>query len=178
MNTRFTTFPYLETGRLRLRPLSKGDAAAVFRLRSDPEVAKLTGRKPAQHLDEARAFIEKIDRLVKENTSLYWAISYREKQDLIGTICIFNYDLKSEEIETGYELLPQYRRKGIMSEAITTIIDFALSVIGAKAVVACLSIHNSASINLLEKNGFKVVEYLINESNNEEEALLTYRRAF
>ncbi len=178
MNTHFTTFPYLRTERLFLRPLTIDDEAEIFQLRSDPEAAMLAGRVPARNLEEATTFIGKIARLVHDNTGLYWAISYKEEQDLIGTICFFSYDLKIERLEIGYELLPAYQHKGIMSEAIKSVIQFAFNVIGAKRITACSSRQNSASINLLAKTGFKVIEDLEPATYNRERTYLLTAHVF
>jgi ribosomal-protein-alanine N-acetyltransferase len=90
MHTEFLIFPVIETARLSLRRLSIADAEAIYELRSDPEVARLTGKEPFTNVDEAVAYIQKIERLFEENGCVFWAISYKDSSALIGAICFWN----------------------------------------------------------------------------------------
>ena len=174
MNNDFTTFPYLETERLLLRPLTLKDAPAIYELRSDPDIARLTGRVPAKHIDEAVAFINKIKNLIADNASIYWAISYKENDDLIGTACFWNFDFDSSSIEIGYELLPKHQHKGIMNEAIKALIKFAFEKIMAKTITAFPSGNNPASVRVLEKVGFQLTSGSYDNNHQQVEELLTY----
>ena len=151
MNLDFSTFPELETARLILRKLSIEDAQAIYELRSDPEVAKLTGKEPFRSIDDAVTYINKIEKLIKNSACLFWAISYKDQSSLIGALCFWNFDIGNHSIEVGYELLPEFQKKGIMAEALAAIIDFGFENMQANTITAFPSIHNPASVTLLEK---------------------------
>lgn len=151
----FLIFPALETQRLSLRDLRTDDAAEIFQLRSDIAIAALTGRTPADSLDDAISFIHNIKKLVDENKSIYWAITFKNSCALIGAICLWNFDFQHETVELGYELLPQFQNKGLMTEAVSSILDYGFDTIGVKMITACPSDDNLRSIKLLEKAGFK-----------------------
>lgn len=174
MNIKFPTFPNLETNRLYLRRLTPNDAAAIFQLRSDPVSAKLTGRVPATDINDAIAFIDKIENLISNNISIYWAISYKEEDDLIGTICLWNFDTENNSVEIGYELLPQHQHKGIMAEAIKAVIDFAFKKIMAETITAFPSNDNPPSVAVLEKAGFKLTSDHHQNSHEEVAEMLTF----
>lgn len=160
----FSKFPALETERLVLRKLALSDAPEIYRLRSDLEVAVLTGIVPALSIDDAIAHINKIEKLTFKNVSMYWAISYKGDPALIGTICLWNFDIPNETVEIGYELLPEFRGKGIAAEAIKNVTSFGFGKIGAKSITAFPSVDNAASVRLLEKLGFKPAD---NDYQNE-----------
>lgn len=170
----FSIFPELQTERLKLRKLSIDDADEIHELRSNIEVAALTGRKPAVNMEESIAFIKKIDDLVSQNESIYWAISYKDNPAMIGTICLYNFDLQNESIEVGYELLPQFHNKGLMSEALVCILHYGFKEIEVKTVNAFPSDDNPASIKLLEKTGFKPVDETYYHTHENVPGMLTY----
>lgn len=151
----FSVFPVLETGRLVFRKLLLSDAPEIYRLRSDLNVAALTGIVPSSCMDDAIAHINKIEKLVQENTSIYWAISHKEDPVLIGTICLWNFDIPHDTVEIGYELLPEYRGKGLAVEAIRCVTGFGFDKMGASCISAFPSEANKPSVKLLEKVGFK-----------------------
>jgi hypothetical protein len=76
-------FPYLTTERLQLRPLSIDDAQEICLLRSDEKHNEFIDRPRATSLDDAKAFINKIEKLLSEGTSHLggefqeWSRTYR-----------------------------------------------------------------------------------------------------
>jgi len=55
----------------------------------------------------------------------------------------------------GYDLLPAYRRQGIMTEALTEVLLYGFETIGLNRVEAFVDPRNIASIQLLQKLGFR-----------------------
>lgn len=174
MKTEFSIFPALETERLSLRRLSPADAQAIYELRSQAEVARLTGKEPFKGIDEATAYIQKIEKLYKEAACVFWAISYKGQSALIGTICFWNFDSINNYVEIGYELLPGFQKKGIMWECISTVINFGFKNMGVDAITAFPSAHNPASVSVLEKLNFKLVPDTLQHNHQNIDAVLSY----
>src|SRR6187401_700714 len=105
LNGAFTPFPILTTERLTLRQLVINDEHDIFTLRSDSEINKYLDRQIANTIDDARSFINKVNENINKNDSLYWAITFRDKNILIGTICLFSFSDENDNCEIGYELL-------------------------------------------------------------------------
>ena len=101
----FSTFPVLETERLLLRRLEPTDEREIFILRNDARVNQFIDRPRATSAADATAFIHKIILGIAENKSIYWAITEKHSDKLIGTICIWNIDTVNDVAETGYELM-------------------------------------------------------------------------
>ena len=151
----FNPFPVLKTERLTLRQLLSSDANEVFALRSNDKVNKYLGRQRSESIDGAKTFIETITKNVQRNDSIYWVITLTGLDKLIGTICLFNFSDDNLKAEIGYELLPDFRGKGIMQEATLKVIDFGFRRIGLRSIEAYTHTENRKSTRLLEKFNFK-----------------------
>ena len=151
-----SNFPTLTTKRLILRQLLESDKQEIFLLRSDKLINKYLDRKPSETVIDALNFIKSI----KNNELLYWAIAQTPNEKLIGTICLFDFSDELNKCEIGYELLTDYQGQGIMSEAVTKIIDFAVHTIGLKTIDAFTHIDNLRSTKLLQKFNFEKTEFI------------------
>jgi len=147
-------FPILTTERLTLRQLEISDEQEIFTLRSDNDVNKYLDRKKANTIDVARDFINKVNENIDKNDSLYWAITFKDNNKLVGTICLFSFSNENDKCEIGYELLPNFQKQGIMQEAVEKVIDYAFTTIKVKNIDAIFHRDNQNSINLLRKFSF------------------------
>lgn len=148
------TSPLLTTPRLQLRPLKESDAEGIFALRSSAAVNKYIDRPSQTKPEEASAFITKISGLTAEGKSCYWALTEKEKDALIGTACIWNLSADGQTAELGYEMNPTHQGKGLMTEAVKAVIDFAFSQTELQTLEAWTHKDNQASSQLLLKLGF------------------------
>jgi len=155
LNRTFTPFPILTTERLTLRQLVINDEHDIFTLRSDSEINKYLDRQIANTIDDARSFINKVNENINKNDSLYWAITFRDKNILIGTICLFSFSDENDNCEIGYELLTNFQGQGIMKEAVEKVIDYAFNTIKVQKIEAFFHRDNQSSIKLLEKFSFR-----------------------
>jgi [ribosomal protein S5]-alanine N-acetyltransferase len=169
LNRIFTPFPILKTERLTLRRPVINDEQEIFTLRSDSEINKYLDREVANTIDDARDFINKVNENTKKNDSLYWAITFSDKNKLVGTICLFSFSDENAKCEIGYELLTNFQGQGIMKEAVGKVIDYASTTIRVQKIDAFFHRDNRRSINLLKKFSFR-------DSNEpiEENPLLSY----
>ena len=85
-------FPRLITDRLVLRQLEMQDDGEIFFLRSDETVNKFLVSPIAKSIQDARDFINKINENIANSESVYWAITVKGNNKLIGTICIWNIE--------------------------------------------------------------------------------------
>ena len=155
LNRTFTPFPILTTERLTLRRLVINDEQEIFTLRSDSEINKYLDRKIANTIDDARNFINNVNENINKNDSVYWAITFSNKNVLVGTICLFSFSDENDKCEIGYELLTNFQGQGIMKEAVEKVIDYAFNTIKVQKIEACFHRDNQSSIKLLEKFSFR-----------------------
>ena len=151
----FKPFPVLKTERLTLRKVASSDDNEIFALRSNKNVNKYLDRQPSKSIDDAKTFIQTINKNIHKNNSIYWAITLNDTDKLIGTICLFDFSDDNLKAEIGYELLPEFQGKGIMQEATSKVIDFGIQRIGLNLIIAYTHFENQSSTRLLEKFNFK-----------------------
>lgn len=149
-------FPQLTTERLILRRLRLEDAPEVLLLRSDERVNEFLDRPKTLTIHDAEVFIEKIEIAVNKNESTYWAISLKENDALIGTICLWNFIKERSLAEIGYELMPAFQGRGLMQEAVSMIIGYGFDTIKLKTITAVPEANNIRSIELLKRNNFQL----------------------
>ncbi|MBS1524064.1 MAG: GNAT family N-acetyltransferase [Bacteroidetes bacterium] len=151
MNPIFTN---LTTERLFLRDLQPDDAEEIYRLRKDEKVNELIGRQSAVTIDDAREFIGKILLLAENYEVVMWAITLIGSNKLAGTILYWHIERLKDKAEVGYELLPEYQGKGIMTEALEKVIEFGFKELRFKTITANPNGKNLKSIQVLERHGF------------------------
>jgi [ribosomal protein S5]-alanine N-acetyltransferase len=155
VNRSFTPFPILTTERLTLRQLSTDDGQNILTLRSDTEINKYLDRQASRTIEDAINFINKINDIIKQNVSIYWAITLTNSKTLVGTICLFDFSNEKNKCEIGYELLTNFQGQGIMKEATEKVIDYAFQTMRLQKIEAITHTGNQNSTKLLTKLGFK-----------------------
>ena len=169
----FMPFPNLTTEHFNLRQLTMEDENEIFTLRSDETILKYLDKPPAKSIEEARQFIEKVNKGIKENEWIYWAVSHKSKTKLCGTICLWNISKDQTKADIGFELLPNYHGKGIMQEVIPVVIDYGFKTMRLNTIEGEVDPNNIKSIKLMEKFGFvynrkldtTVIYSLVNETD-------------
>jgi [ribosomal protein S5]-alanine N-acetyltransferase len=149
-----TSFPNLETKRLRLRQATQEDAEAIFAIFSDPKVTQFHDLDTFTHLDEAMGVIERRTKGFESGRGIRWGITRKPDDELIGS-CGFMWDRDRNAAEVGYELASQFWRQGMMSEALCAILNYGFETKGMQFVIARIMLENVASRRLLEKLGFQ-----------------------
>jgi ribosomal-protein-alanine N-acetyltransferase len=146
--------PQLFSPRLKLRAATDNDAAEIYSMRSNEDVMKYIDRPLPASVIEVGEWIKKVDLLQQKNESILWAITLKDSDTLIGTIGYWQILLEHYRAEIGYMLNPAYQGKGIMSEALNTVIQYGFNKIKLHSIEANANPANQASIKLLEKTGF------------------------
>lgn len=150
----FKPFPTLNTNRLLLRQLVADDVENIRILRSDERILKYLLINKCNSLDEAREFINRINTNIENNESIYWGISIKNENKIIGTFCIWHITEENSRAEIGYVLHPQWQGKGFMNEALKAVLNYGFEILDLHSLEANVDPANTASIKLLEKNGF------------------------
>lgn len=162
--------PVIITKRTHLRALTNSDIAAIYALRSNPEIATYLRRPLARSEKDVADFIEKINKGLIEKKWIYWGVTLINNPKIIGTICLWNFSKKENSGEIGYELLPNFQRKGIMQEAISAILKFSFNELKLNSITALVNPNNQSSIRSLLRNKFAQ-----KETSKEEFFLSSYK---
>lgn len=151
------TFPKISTERLLLRKIEKSDGEVILYLRSDEVINKYIQRpehRKTKNISDALEHIQKLSNETESNKSFSWGITLKDDPKIIGTICIWNFSDDRKKGEVGYDLNPAFQGKGIMSEALTSVMNFGFNELNLNTIEAFTHKENESSKRLLEKNGF------------------------
>lgn len=141
----------LETNRLRLRRAAPTDAEQIFRAYArDPEVTRFLVWRPHSSVDTVRQFLEDCDVRWIKGQAYPYVIALKENAELIGMIEIRP---NGHRADFGFGLARKHWGKGLMPEAISTVVKLGLSQPRIYRMEATCDIDNRASARALEKAG-------------------------
>lgn len=147
-------FKALETDRLLLKNISYNDRDFIYRHFSDNNITRfLLDAEPLTDISGADEIIESYLQ-PEPRTRHRWILVIKDNGTKIGTCGFHCWDKSRGICEVGYDLNPDYRGKGYMSEAMKEILSFARSDMEIKYVTACIYPDNSGSVRIAERLGF------------------------
>jgi len=156
----------LETDRLILRRFALSDAPGILRLSADPSVHEVADELGSDER-EARAYLEQQLALDEfEPEALFdLAIERREAGELIGMATVVRTE---PNVEIGYALHTDFRRRGYATEAANALLELAMVELGASEVRAQVAPENAPSRAVLERVGLREVgaHFAVREAGN------------
>jgi RimJ/RimL family protein N-acetyltransferase len=142
-----------ETERLRLRLPAQSDAEAIFSTyATDPEVTRYLIWQPHKRIEETNVFLARCLEGWSTRNEYSWVITAKESGELIGMVGLRVREFKAD---LGYVLGRRFWGKGIATEAVTPIANWALAQPHIYRVWATCDVENAASARVLEKVGMK-----------------------
>lgn len=152
----FQHFPEISLGNVKLRDLSVRDAEDYLAVFKDERVnCFLSDEDLATDVESAQREIRFWGGLFYNRNGIYWAIADSKTDKLIGAIGFSGWNFYNRRAEVSYELLPAYWRQGIMSKALSAILNLGFQQMQINRVEARTMVHNIPSQGLLKKFGFK-----------------------
>lgn len=150
------SFP-LETERLIIRPFQDADVDSFLAYRNDPQVAKYQGWTFPYPREKAVEFIAQIKIVspVAIGVNYQAAIENKETGELIGDLFYLIGQGDAPQARIGYTLSRAQWGKGFASEAAACLLDFFFHELNVHRVVADCDTENTASVQLLERLGFR-----------------------
>jgi ribosomal-protein-alanine N-acetyltransferase len=146
------SFPVLNTSRLRLRQIVKADQQNIFKGLSHAAIVQFYGVRFSS-FEEAQEQMDWYATLEKEQTGIWWAI-YSSGNHFLGACGFNNWNHEHRRAEVGFWLFPDFQGKGIMTEALTCICEYAFDVMGLHRIEGLVESRNTASKRLLDKLAF------------------------
>lgn len=137
----------ITTPRLQLSPFKPSDWAFFRSLREDRAIMRYMAAI-APEKETRRLFAI---RLAATHT---FVIRSRHDDTPLGDIGLQISAKYREEADIGYTVIPQAQGKGIASEALRAVCDYAFTQTGVKAINAYVLADNAGSVRVLEKMGF------------------------
>lgn len=149
-------FTPLETERLRLRHFIDADLEPFMAYRNDPDVARYQSWEAITER-EAREFLDE-QKLIQPGVPGQWfqiAAELKETGMLVGDCALKIEEDDARQAEIGYTFARDYQGRGLASEAVACVLDYALLTLGLHRVIAITDCRNIASVALLERLGLR-----------------------
>lgn len=144
---------HFETARLILRPIARGDAPAIFAgYAQDPEIVRYLGWRPHRSPAETDAFIARCLATPAEQGRTY-ILTGRTDNGLLGS-----FELRRpapHRLDCGYVLARPFWRQGLMSEALSAVVQWAMRQDDIWRIGAVCDVENPASARVMEKAGLE-----------------------
>lgn len=152
----FSEFPVFYFGEYKVRQINpQRDAELFYQYINQKEVSDFIGADSVpKTVEGAYRELSYWASLYSIGRSYYWAIA-NEKDEIIGTAGFNTISLQHLRAELSYDLNKEYWGKGIMTNTLFKIMEFALSKLDLVRIQATVGQHNIRSIKLLESLNFK-----------------------
>jgi len=151
--TNLIEVPAINTERLQLRKITIEDAENIFEYASDPVVNTFMPWETHKSINDTYDFIKMSDELFITSDIIDWAIEYKENKKMIGGISIRRWNDQNKCADVGYVLSRRYWNKGIITEALKSVIEFCFVQLKLNRVEAHCDENNYASQKVMEKAG-------------------------
>lgn len=152
------SIPHLSGKLADLRELSMDDATTIVNLMSYDICKNLYGVPYPYKIDDALNFIKSSCYDFRLHKAITFAIDYKNKLQsihlLAGTIDIKDIDYVNKKANIGYWIGKQYQGKGIATECVKLVVNYAFDILKLEEISAYVFPDNNPSIRVLEKNGF------------------------
>lgn len=143
------------SGAVFLREFREEDVQLAVELGADPYVP-LIGSLPAYPSErEALAWVLRQQGRLAEGTGFSFAVAEVGTGKAVGTIGLWLRDLLLGRASVGYSMSPEHRGRGLASDALKAVTQFAWSVPVLYRIELCIEPWNTASIRVAESAGYQ-----------------------
>jgi len=146
----------LTTKRLTLRPLTVGDAPALFPARSDAEVMRYWDWPAQTSVEQVESIIADHASYIEDGTVLWWVAALSPAGPAIGECDLSEIDHYHRRAELGFMFNRAYWGNGYAQEAATAAIGHAFGALNLERLWARVHAGNESSQRLLERLGFSL----------------------
>ncbi|MGV3617439.1 MAG: GNAT family N-acetyltransferase [Fimbriimonas sp.] len=142
-----------ETERLLVRRLEFGDVDAMMAIYGDRETVRFVGDSEPLSPEACRHWVEVTDGNFARRGYGMVALVLRETGELVGCAGIVHPG-QQPEAEVKYAFRRDQWGKGLASEAVRGLVDYARAVWGVGNIIATVDPENLVSQRVLAKSGF------------------------
>ncbi len=113
-------------------------------------------------VEDTKKYIQESNKRFENKEGLDLGIFYEGKQ--IGGIGLFPWDTANKKISIAYWLVEEYQSKGIMTDSLKKVIEYAFTEMGLNRIEVTVALENVKSSALPKKLGF-TLEGIAREGN-------------
>lgn len=145
----------INSERLSIRHVLATDAPFILSLFNEPSFIHGIADKQVRHLTQATAYInDHFTQSYQQHGFGMYLITLSEDSTSIGICGLIRRD-DHDDIELGYALSQDYFSQGYAQEAANAVLHYGRNTLQIKRVIAVTSLSNQASMNTLQRLGFR-----------------------
>lgn len=144
----------LENNRIKLRALEPEDLELLYKWENNTEwwgVGSTSAPYSRYHL---KAYIAESHRDIYELKQLRLVVELKEGGLPIGLVDLYDFDPRHQRAGVGILLDTDYQQKGLATEALSLLTDYAFSYLNLHQLFAFIPVSNDASLQLFTRCGF------------------------
>ena len=146
----------IETPRLVLRKAEMADAEPMFRnWAADPEVTRFLTWPPHENVEVTQSLLKHWTTEYEKDDYYHWMVVLKELGEPIGSISVVNQRDDIAEAEIGYCIGKAWWHQGIMTEALTAVMDYLFDEVGMNRIEAKHDVNNPHSGAVMKKCGMR-----------------------
>ena len=144
----------IETKRLKLTGFSPQDMTSVFENFSKDERRKILGHRTEEDYQKEE-YKYKNGYASYNRSFILFLLSEKEYDNIIGRCGLHNWNVEHNRAEIGYNISDEnFKRKGLMTEAVSAIIDYGFNTLKLHRIEALVGSNNIPSLKIMERNRF------------------------
>lgn len=144
----------LEGKRVRLRPMTRDDVAALFRAADFPAIWEFTGTYPIRTIEDMQRYVNVALAEREAGHAIPFATTDPVTGEVIGSTRFANANLVDHHVEIGWTWMrPDRQRTGVNGEAKSLMLQHAFEVWGALRVEIKTDVRNARSRAAIERIG-------------------------
>jgi RimJ/RimL family protein N-acetyltransferase len=138
---------------IRLVPWSREHVPAVAELVLDPDTLRFTLVPDPPPEGFAERWLERYESGRRDGTREAWAI-VGDDGELLGLCMAPVIEREARTVELGYVIAPAARGRGVATEALRLMTEWALDEVGAERIELRISVANAGSRKVAERAGY------------------------
>lgn len=147
-------FKIIETNRMILKGLTPEDMSEIFEQNHKPKIKEILGHRSEEDY-EKELHKYKSGYSSYNRSFMLFLMEDKTSGKIIGRCGLHNWNRDHWRAEIGYLMEDEgFKQQGLMSEAVEAVIDYGFKQMNLNRIEALVADYNTASLKLLEKNGF------------------------
>ena len=146
----------LENAQIKLRALEPEDIELLYLWENDTNLWQNGNTLAPWSRYSLRKYIEESYQHIYDIKQQRLMVVWKENDDAIGTVDIFNFDPFHERAEVGILVEKNYRNKGIGEQVLSLTQEYAFDFLKIKQLYAHIPEENEISVRLFQRCGYQV----------------------
>lgn len=146
---------FLEGKKCYLRALEPADIDFLYNLENDETLWEVSQMQKPFSRATLQEYLQNATQSIYQAQQLRLAIA--SQGQLVGFVDLYEFDPKNKRAGVGIVLLPEYQKKGLATEALFLLTQYAFHYLDLHQLFAEIPQDNLSSIRLFEKVGFSCI---------------------